>query len=67
MQDADYTKKELEEIKTKQSAVGWAFKKMITDESDQDLNDLEDRKKLDCIFKRAVTPNGDYFSDAAVK
>jgi hypothetical protein len=40
---------------------------MITDESDQDLNDLEDRKKLDCIFKRAVTPNGDYFSDAAVK
>jgi integrase len=57
--------RELEGMKTRQTTFEWALKKMIADESDLNLNDAEDRKKLDAIFKRAIVTgdNNDYFGE----
>jgi integrase len=62
--EAENTKKQFAEINTRFATLEWALKKMIATESDLDVNDTEDRKKLDSIFKRAVVPkNNDYFGE----
>jgi uncharacterized membrane protein YvbJ len=60
--EVENMKKIVADMQTRQSAIEWALKKLIADESDLGLSDLKDRKRLDEIFKRAVTPKDiDFF------
>jgi integrase len=63
VQDAERTKKELEQIKSRQNAFEGALKKMIATEMDLDVRDPKEQKRLDEVFNRAIAPTdeNDYF------
>jgi hypothetical protein len=73
-EEAEKTKKELEEIRIRQTRfegktseqVGTlvqTLKRMIAGERDLDVNDPKERKTLDTIFNHAITPGAGYYGE----
>ena len=61
--DAENTKKQLEQIKTRQSLFESVLKKIIASEEDWDPRNSEEKKRIDDTFHRIMDPNSGYFGE----